>query len=207
LFNDFGKKTMLGGDHMGGVGSGRKYYHDAKDTVDSCNSIDIHCLKKNRALVPGHSLTLTWSKNGRKQASIGGKVTEEGLNLFYRINGESIRYVVPIVHTSCHYGGTRPWLKCPKCDRRVSKIHLNGTMFLCRYCYNLAYESQRTNNVIRSLRKAKMIRMRLGGSMSIFESMPWKPKGMHMKTYWRIRQEIEITELKMWEGLAKLVRF
>jgi hypothetical protein len=192
---------------MGGVGSGRRFYPDAKDTVDSCNSIDIYYLKRNRVLAPGHSMTLTWSKNGRKRASISGKVTEEGLTLFYRMNGECIRYLVPIVHTSCHYGGTRPWLKCPKCDRRVSKIHLIGTMFLCRHCYNLAYESQRTSNVIRSLRKAKVIRQRLGGSMSIFEPIPSKPKGMHRETYWRKCKEIEVTELKMWKAFAKFVHF
>jgi hypothetical protein len=192
---------------MGGIGSGRRYHLNAKDTVDSSDSIDIHYLRRISALVPGTSMTLTWSKNGRERASVEGKVTEEGLNLSYRTNGERICYVVSIVYTSCHYGGTRPWLKCPKCDRRVGKIHLNGIMFLCRHCYNLAYESQQTNNVNRSLRKAKLMRKRIGGSLSIFEPIPLKPKGMHRKTYWRIREEIEIAELKMWEGLAELVHF
>lgn len=89
----------------------------------------------------------------------------------------------------------------------MGKIHLNGTMFLCRNCYNLAYESQRTIDVIRSLRKAKIMRQRMGGSLSIFEPIPLRPKGMHRNSYLRKCKDIEMAELKMWEEFAKLVHF
>jgi hypothetical protein len=90
-------------------------------------------------LLPGHSIILTWSKPRRKKASIGVQTTDEGLILSYKVNGENVCDQVPIVHTHCHYRGSRPWLQCPKCHRRVGKVHLNGKHFLCRHCYNLAY--------------------------------------------------------------------
>ena len=46
----------------------------------------------------------------------------------------------------------------------------------------------------RLLRKGQSIRMRLGGSPSIMELFPFKPKGMHWRTYERLRREAEEAE-------------
>ena len=41
----------------------------------------------------------------------------------------------------------------------------------------------------RYLREAHASRMRLGGSGDMAQPFPWKPKGMHWRTYWRLREE------------------
>ena len=41
------------------------------------------------------------------------------------------------------------------------------------------------------LLKAQNIRMRLGGTASIIDLFPFKPKGMHWRTYERLQREAE----------------
>ena len=45
--------------------------------------------------------------------------------------------------------------------------------------------------------KARRIRMR-GRLANLLETFPWKPKGMHWSTYWRLRQEFEQANLASW---------
>jgi hypothetical protein len=52
-------------------------------------------------------------------------------------------------------------------------------------CYRLAYASQQESAHLRGLWKAQKIRMRLGGSASMLDHFPEKPKGMHWLTYER----------------------
>jgi len=101
--------------------------------------------------------------------------------------------------TNGYFGGERAWFLCPRpgCGRRVAKLW-GGTMFYCRQCYNLAYESQNETAWDRALRKHQAIRMRLGGSGSLAEDFPDKPKGMHWQTYWRLCRAAEEAESRSW---------
>jgi hypothetical protein len=94
----------------------------------------------------------------------------------------------------------RPWIICPGagCGRRVVILYGPGRYFLCRHCYDLAYESQRENGVTRALRRAQTIRERLGGSANMTKPFPDKPKGMHWRTYerlWWAHHEAETEQL------------
>jgi len=82
--------------------------------------------------------------------------------------------------------------------------------FLCRYCYDLRYESQRKDKKDRALRTAQKIRKRLGGSANMLEPFPERPKGMHHDTYMRLLWEHHEAEMEhlagMQEWLDKLKR-
>lgn len=69
-----------------------------------------------------------------------------------------------------------------------------GRYFLCRHCYGLGYESQREDRADRLRNKAQEIRRRLGGSANLTMPFPEKPKGMHWKTYRRLRWEAQEAE-------------
>lgn len=187
---------------MGGLGSGRRYHIGSKGTVDSTSAIDINYLKKQGLLAVGYSGYLSWSRNGHRTGSINFSVTEHGLILDYTAGKESFRYSVNLVYSSCNYGGQRPWLQCPQCYRRVGKLMISNKIFACRHCGDLAYQSQRDKDQYRYLNRAQNLRKRLGGTMNTLEPIPWKPKGMHWKTYRRIRNEIEHNEMRSWGAMA-----
>jgi hypothetical protein len=55
----------------------------------------------------------------------------------------------------------------------------------------------------RALYKAQSIRERLGGSASMMAPFPERPKGMHHKTYWRLREEHDEAEMKQLAGMRE----
>ena len=105
-------------------------------------------------------------------------------------NAEEIGERIGIAWTSCNFGGQRPWFVCPDCDRRCGKLY-GGRLFRCRLCVELVYGSTRQPEWERLLERAQDIRARLGGSMSTAAPFPLKPKGMHQRTYDRLRWESE----------------
>lgn len=179
---------------MGGYGSGRKW--DAKRTVDSQINIDVRWFKKNGRLRAESSANLVWSRNGVQTGSINYKMGAECLILQYRYRprgGEwgNISEIIRLDWTPCNYGGYRTWFLCPKCNRRVAVLYLAGEYFLCRHCYQLNYATQHLQPYERLMERARAIRMRLGGSSSLVDCFPEKPKGMHWKTYLRLQEKSE----------------
>lgn len=194
---------------MGGIGSGRHWRFDAKDTVEDFRSIDVRRWQRDGLLNPGQWFGWNWSRDGETVASIRVEVEAGSVVLKYRHrrNGEEwqgVEYPVRIAQTSCRYGGTRSWFICPAagCGRRVAILYMGGRHFACRHCYRLAYESQREVDYDRKLRKAQKIRRKLGGSESTFDPFPEKPKGMHWRTYERLSAEAEDSERQSWLGIA-----
>ncbi len=200
---------------MGGEGSGNWYRFDKKTTTGECHSVDVRYLHIEGLLTPGRWFSLRWSRGGRETASIRGAVIgdekPEGVILTYRHrNGpggewEDVREPVPLEWTACNFGGERPWFICPGagCGRRVAVLYGPGRYFLCRHCYDLAYQSQRDNAMDRALHKAQSIRERLGGSANMMEPFPEKQKGMHWKTYERLWQEHHEAEMEQFAGMRE----
>jgi len=193
---------------MGGSGSGNWYRSGNKILVESCLSIDVHYLNQEGCLTPGTGSYLKW-KNG---SNIVIEPTPETIELAYTIShngqqGERVHIEVPLSWTSCNYGGKRPWFICPGkgCGRRVAKLYLAGKYFLCRHCHDLAYLSQRQGKEFRLIDKAQKIYRRLGAKCRNDLDFKSKPKGMHQKTYDRLRDEA--AELESEAIMAACMRF
>lgn len=150
-------------------------------------------MRRQGYLWPGASFTLRWNRNGTPTGSIHGSTTSNSVVLSYRLKPHGSdewqhkEYAVELVHTPCHFGGERTWFLCPArgCGRRVAILY-GGGIFACRHCHQLVYESQREQPHYRALRRAQAIRTKLGGSVSMFEPFPEKPKGMQWRTYYRL---------------------
>lgn len=200
---------------MGGYGSGRSW-GGGRCTVEGRRSIDVRRWKSDGLLEPGQSFGWQWSNDeGEQLASISVRVKGPEVILTYRQkrywddDWTDVEQAVPLQWTPCHLGGRRPWFRCDVwsngvyCGRRVAKLYLGETLFACRSCYGLAYESQREDRTSRATSKAQKIRNKLAGSVSLFDPFPEKPKHMHWKTYWRMRQAAKEAEYRSCMGLAQ----
>jgi hypothetical protein len=117
----------------------------------------------------------------------------------------------PVVWTPCRFGGDRPWFICSGyangtyCGRQVTKLYHAGRLFACRQCSRLAYASQQESAHERGLLKAQRIRMRLGGTANMLDDFPQKPKGMHGRTYERLRRLHDAAQAGSIVGLTGFV--
>jgi hypothetical protein len=109
-------------------------------------------------------------------------------------------YTVPVVWTQCHFGGKRPYFTCPgvvngeSCMRRVAKLYKPpaGHYFLCRHCHNLTYRSCNESGDVHftAVRQTKRAAKKLGlADPENVYSMD-RPKGMHKRTFQRLRQDV-----------------
>jgi len=136
-----------------------------------------------------------WTRRGEVVASIQMAVEAGRVRLIYRVRDrggewQDMNYPVTLDRTPCHLGGERVWWRCPAmgCGRRVAVLY-GGKVFACRHCHKLAYACQRETDDERATRRADTLRERLGWEPGILNGEGGKPKGMHWRTFERLRAE------------------
>lgn len=192
---------------MGGFGSGRGQC--GKDTTSDVRSLDVRRLQRDGLLMPGRSSGWHWTRNGEEVASIQLRTETDRVILNYRSrsNGgewQSMDYPVYLEWTDCAFGGRRPWFLCPVqgCGRRVAILY-SRSIFACRHCHKLAYQCQRETDDDRAARRAGTIRRRLGWEPGILNGEGGKPKGMHWRTFERLKAEHDAFANASLEGIAE----
>lgn len=192
---------------MGGIGSGRRY-QGGKNTTSEMRRLDIRRLKRDGLLTPGRGFGWHWTVNGNEVASIQMRTQADRVILNYRSrsNGgewQPREYPVYLEWTRLHLGGRRVWFLCPRgCGRRVA-ILFGGSIFACRHCHQLAYACQREKGDDRAMRRADTIRRRLGWEAGIANLEGGKPKGMHWRTFERLKAEHDAFAEASWMGMAE----
>lgn len=175
---------------MGGRGSGRRSSYSGKPETNDSMPLDIRKITRKGLLVPGSSLGWQWTVNDRPVASIRIWVDRESLVLSYRMKstGEVVEQRVQMHTTPCHLGGQRHWFTCPRCSKRVAVLYAPGRYFACRQCGGLGYATQKEGAGDRAATRADKLRKRLGWEAGILNGPGGKPKGMHWKTYLRLKR-------------------
>jgi hypothetical protein len=194
---------------MGGFGSGRYFNCSIKDTVYKYPNLDIREIYRGRSLSPGVSFSCEWKHREKIIASIKGTIQKDSIIVKYGY-GPKDKYIVKeyaiiIERTKCAFGGMRPWFLCPNvnCGKRVAILY-GGEIFVCRHCRKLAYLSQRKDVGDRAARRAEKIRTLMGWEPGILNEIGVKPKGMHWKTFRRLRgKHNEGLHVSMLHVLAK----
>ena len=160
--------------------------------TDQLRRLDIRQLHRDGCLerVGAGRVTVTWDGG----SSIYVVKDRTGILLEYSVfdgeDREERSERIVIQRTKCNFGGSRVWWLCPRCGRRCAILY-GHRRFFCRRCGDLRYRCQSLGKGERRLRKAERIRAKLGGSGVVFDIFPDKPKGMHQRTYRRLRHEAE----------------
>ena len=193
---------------MGGYGSGRS---SGQPTVESAFRIDIdvlisklrRCGMMRRGRIPPLGISAgcvmrfsgcdveceahidehePWNSWVRLKCRMTDYWTDEPLEI-----DDKIRFTT----SRPPFGGLRWWFVCPRSGRRVRKLYLplGGRHFWSRRAYELAYASQRETKYDRALRRARKLRLRLGGDPDDDE-YPDKPPRMRWATYSRLMDRL-----------------
>lgn len=153
---------------MGGFGSGRYHRWRSRSrhfVADrQADRLDVRELQRLGCLMPDARATIRWYRGAAEAASIGTYFDSCQLALQLRYStGQPPIMVSETVHltfTACHFGGDRPWFRCPHCGRRCA-ILWGRERFLCRTCQGVAYASRNESASSRAIRRIHEIRARL----------------------------------------------
>jgi hypothetical protein len=174
---------------MGGPGSGR-YNGAKKRRVESCLALDVNELRREGALTPGASGTLSWERDDGAP-SLAFRAEVDALVVAYLAEhvaaSEVAEQRIALTYGPATFGGTRVYFVCPgsECGRRVSKLYLARGAVRCRDCHGLAYECQAEDRQRRAGRRADKRRVRLGSQRWSAGALPVlaRPKGMWRSTF------------------------
>jgi len=128
-------------------------------TVEESLELDVNVFNREGWLdEDGQAGVLQWARegDGSQVATVGYAYIDEdsveAVAVFYTIPSErpssedrEVVLTIPIDRTPCHFGGDRPWFRCPECDARKAKLYKpphGAGRFLCRDCHGLLYRSQ-----------------------------------------------------------------
>jgi hypothetical protein len=191
---------------MGGCGSGRRRQPDAMQATERYHSIDVREWRREGLLEQGQRFRCSWHSEGLEEAAVSvrsfgsyliiSRLTQDD-NDSEQAVGEVL---VSVTQSACNYGGTRQWFLCPKCSKRVAVLYVTGG-FVCRHCVHLRYKSQCEPSYLRTVRRARKIDLRLGGT-GVMRLVRGRPKGMHRSTYRQLADEFNELRTKAWAGVA-----
>lgn len=186
---------------MGGYGSGRV---GQKTLITNLRFLNVRWMNKHGLLKSKGVKTINWSCNGKPWGKMEVLVEEDCLHLIYKESRNDGPWkerdiVINLLKTPCRFGGYQYWFECPVCRRRVCTVYLSDT-WCCRHCGHLAYPSENEDELERLRNKALMLKEKLGGEYWI------KPKGMHQKTYDRLREAFLEAEAKANDAIDEKLR-
>ena len=171
------------------------------DLINDSMNIDILPWHRGGHLVPGNQFANTWSRRGQIVMRALINVRKDYLILRYQTLSANrgwieTRQAVALAWSRCRFGGERPFFVCTAnkegnhCGRQATKLYPGSDgVFACRRCQGLSYECQREPLLIRGVGVAQKIRERLGGHQGLNYPFPAKPKGMHWRTYHRLKRQ------------------
>jgi hypothetical protein len=111
------------------------------------------------------------------------------------LRNQVVQQQIRVSWTRCHYGGSRPWMHCPFCQKRVAILVRALAGYCCRNCAgNPVYACQTKSTQARRHFEACKLRLRLGGVASLAAPFPERPPGMHQYNYELLRRRAEVLE-------------
>ncbi len=135
---------------MGGANSSRWQARAVRTSVEGCFTIAARHARRGVHWTDSAPGVLTWERVGFRvlyRVRIEDEWGELRLSYHSPSAGRQVLQTVYLTTTRPHYGGLRWWFCCPRCRRRVARLHLPSRVqrFGCRTCHDLSYESAQTS--------------------------------------------------------------
>ncbi len=131
----------------------------------------------------------------RSGANVGVYGTRYGIEVRFCGDADEVRLPVIVDRLPCHFGGTRPLLRCPRCDRRCRRLYLYGGWFVCRACTHARYWTQTASPDARMVRRIRRLQTRLAPGVDVddfeIDWIPDRPRGMRRATFDRLVGRLE----------------
>lgn len=103
------------------------------------------------------------------------------------------KYTIDVEFTStpCNFGGRRYWFVCQECGGKRLVLREAQNRLLCNSCAAAPYKSASVSKKDRAVIKRNKILKKLGMGGCDMSIIPewFKPKGMHWKTFHKLRNE------------------
>jgi hypothetical protein len=174
-----------------------------KQKLDSLKSVDLRYLHRNGLLKHGRVSTIWWIRKGKEKVSVTVIAAEDHILLNYLIQRNEVTEFVELTRMECHLGGTRPFMKCPHCDRQVLLLYLSPACFRCRHCWRLTYASRNEGKLDLQFRRVWRAREKLGAPADLTALITPRAKWKHRSKYERLRKEAELQQQKVFGLLNK----
>jgi hypothetical protein len=182
-------------------GAGRPGY---RAKAEQLQRVDIRVWRKQGYLTPGQYFSWAWNRGGEPTGSIAVRVHDaQSLSLLYSVGAGHDRrdgsQTIALAHTPCHYGSSRPWFVCPRCQRRAGLLFMRWGRFACRRCQKVTYTSQSEDLMARMWRKQGKIEARLGENWQ-------RPKTMRRRTHEAFIEALMACEARRDEAFCDVVQ-
>ena len=187
-------------------------------SLDSGLKLDLNRLIRNGTVKPGALVrsTTAWNWVATGETIARAHIEADMLpgndpSFSVRLFGEDAQRI-ELTAEPRHFGGVQWYFLCPVKRWPCSVLWRppGARFFASREAFGrqVAYGSQFQSPHDRALTKAQMIRHRLGGRewLSGLDGFPPKPKGMHWRTYERLREECDARQNFALETLGVYVR-
>ena len=181
---------------MGGYLSGRQA--SSKPSIEDHYSLDI-CLLNRRGFLEPEEKNVFWFSDGY-EILITCRADYRGWSLciivqyLSRLSDGKIQCIEELIGIEIvdvlNGKAQRPYFHCPKLARRVGVLILGNRGFAHRTYYRYLYRIQRQGHFDRAVTSGRKIKQRLGGSdQEAATDSPDRPKGMHRKTFNKLRKK------------------
>ena len=179
-------------------------HSSVKARTTSYLRLDVRKLQQKGLLKSGPCFVWRWSRDDEVLGCVDIRTEANRVLLSYKAwegNGQRwVRYEYPVsvewplvIMVECKLGSVaRPWdvgAEWPfYTEAEFSRVPV-ATGFLT---------TARMNRSMTDPDAERRIRMKLGGSQNLFAPLPLKPKGMHWRTYERLRTKAEQAKSRSW---------
>lgn len=130
-------------------------------------------------------------------------ITDNGLRVAcFTINGKEHQIALLVDNSSA---STKLYISCPYCQKKKQHLYITAKTFICRQCLGIHYACQSERPRDRLMRAIRNKRKSIWGAgwddvNNLFaHSQYWpKPKGIHWKTFNRMKAELDQLEEQYW---------